>query len=110
MPGSYRVKTRDPRWQLNHGYPRTPILSLSPPPVALSSVSPQLSGETRSISGHAMGNNRVSRCTPSSSVIIVSNRRVSGLAHARDKIKEPPNSQYSESTPLQSRRVAAGKK
>lgn len=29
MSGSYRVKTRDPRWQLNRGYPRTPIFSFS---------------------------------------------------------------------------------
>lgn len=60
-------------------------------PLSLSSVSPQLSGETRSISDHAMylGNNRVSRCTPSSSVIIVSNRRVSGSRTHATRSKSP---------------------
>lgn len=48
MPGSYRVKTRDPRWQLNHGYIRGRRFPCR------SAASPQLSEETRSISGHAM--------------------------------------------------------
>jgi len=27
LPGSCRVRTRDPRWQLNHGHPSTPVSS-----------------------------------------------------------------------------------
>jgi len=33
LPGSCRVRTRDPRWQLNHGHPGTPRFPLSLAPL-----------------------------------------------------------------------------